>query len=62
MKKNNLILILPSILFLINSCCKDVACPTITKEEKEWVPYSEGDTLIFKDFSNDSIIKFYRGQ
>jgi len=59
MRKNNMLLIIPVILLLMNSCCKDIPCPSITKEEKEWIPYNEGDTLIFKDYSNDSIIKLY---
>jgi hypothetical protein len=59
MKRNNIFLIIATSCLLLTSCCKDVICPSISKEEMKWIPYRLGDTLIFKDYDNDSTIRLY---
>jgi hypothetical protein len=46
-------------IILSNSCCKDVNCPELTADDKSWIPYKENDTLVFKNFENDSVLIFY---
>jgi hypothetical protein len=47
------------IIILSNSCCKDVNCPELTADDKSWIPYKENDTLVFKNFENGSVLKYY---
>jgi hypothetical protein len=45
------------VLFLcVFGCCKQISCPDFTKEDLAWIPYKNVDTLVFKNFDNDSII------
>lgn len=46
-------------LLLAFGCCREVACHGFTADEREWMPYNNGDTLVFKNFKNDSIISFH---
>lgn len=46
------------IIILSNSCCKDITCPQLTTDDRKWIPYKDNDTLVFKNFENDSILKF----
>lgn len=46
------------IIILSNSCCKDITCPQLTTDDRKWIPYKDNDTLVFKNFENDSILRF----
>ena len=58
--KNYSLLVLSILIIIIisNSCCKDVNCPALTADDKSWIPYKENDTLVFKNFENDSVLQF----
>ncbi|NPD48225.1 MULTISPECIES: hypothetical protein [unclassified Lentimicrobium] len=50
--------ILAILIVLFNSCCKKRTCPDISSDERQWIPYKNNDTLIFKNFEIDSVLKF----
>lgn len=49
MKKSINIIVVILTLFMINACTKY----KLTKEDKKWQPYKEGDVLIFKSSKNE---------
>ena len=56
--KNTFFYITVVLLLLLNSCCKNPACPKLTTEEASWFPYSNVDTLYLKNKVNDSLLYF----
>jgi len=58
--KNYSLLVLSILIITIlsNSCCKDITCPQLTTDDRKWIPYKNNDTLVFKNFENDSILRF----
>jgi len=60
MKSNNLFLLFILPLAFAYGCCIDNnKCIDFTPDELLWMPYGENDTLIFKNFQNDSIYSFH---
>lgn len=58
MKNNSLYFFLGVIILAFSGCCKDIPCLDLTPEDRSWMPYKNNDTLIFKNFENDSIISY----
>jgi len=58
MKKNKSTVLLIAMVLCIYACCRQVPCQDFTKDEQAWIPYKDDDTLVFKNFDNDSIISY----
>ena len=58
MKFINLLLLILSLLFISCDPCQEVDCPNpFTEEELLWLPYSEGDNLVFVNANtHDSLV------
>ena len=46
-------------IITLQSCCDNIPPPEFTADQLEWIPYNEGDTLIFKSDSTGDTLSFY---
>jgi hypothetical protein len=51
-------LLIPFILLLLNSCCKEPKCGSITEADRALIPYQMGDTVRFQSLLTDSVVVY----